>query len=58
MEVIKLFEYKRNDDTIYNAVLKLVNDSYMKIIMAQKVNIGWEKCRVEVINRMNLIIIQ
>ena len=44
MEGIKLFEYKRNGDTIYNTVPKLDNESYMKVMMVQKVNIGSEKC--------------
>ena len=31
-EVTKLFEYKRNCDTIYNVALKLYSDSYMKVM--------------------------
>lgn len=46
IEVIKFFEYKRNGRTIYNAIIKIDKESYIKVINAQKVNIGWEKCRI------------
>ena len=43
MKVIKLFEYKRNGATMY-IILNLDNNSYIELMMTQKVNIGWEKC--------------
>lgn len=46
IEIIKLFEYKRNGQIIYNGILKIDKDSYIKVMDAQKLNIGWEKCRV------------
>ena len=46
IEIIKIFETKRNNGTIYNAKLKINNESYIKVISAQKLNVGGEKCRV------------
>lgn len=35
IRIIKVLEYKRNGPTIYNVILKLDNDSYIKIMTAQ-----------------------
>lgn len=35
-----------NNRIIYSAKIKIDNDSYIKVMNAQKVNIGWEKCRI------------
>lgn len=45
IEIIKMFETKRYNKTVYNAKVKIDNDSYKKVILAQRLNVGWERCR-------------
>lgn len=44
--IIKMFEYKKFNKTIYNAKLKIDSESYHKLMDERKINIGWEKCRI------------
>lgn len=46
ISIIRLYEFKRYNKPVYNAKLKIDNDSYKKVMSAQKINIGWERCRV------------
>lgn len=46
LQVIKIFENKKSGRVIYNALLKIDKNSYINIMKVQKVNIGWEKCKV------------
>lgn len=46
MKIIKTYEYKRNDRIIYNAKIATDSQTYTKLINEQKVNIGWERCKV------------
>lgn len=46
VEIIKCFETKRYNRTIFNAKIKIDNETYHKIIEMQKLNVGWEKCRI------------
>lgn len=46
IEVVKLFETKQYNRTIFNAKLKIDNDSYPKIMTGQKLNVGWDRCKV------------
>ena len=41
IELIKIYEYKRFNRTIFNAKLKINNKSYPKVISGLKLNIGW-----------------
>lgn len=43
---VKSYEFKRNNKLIYNTKIVIDNDSYTKLLSAQRINIGWEKCRV------------
>lgn len=45
-KVIKQYEYKRNNRKIYSAIIQADSESYSKMLEAQRVNIGWERCRV------------
>ena len=44
--MIKIYESKRYNRTIYNAKLKIDNESFPKVISGLKLNIGWDICRV------------
>lgn len=46
LEVIKIFETKRYYKTTFNAKLNVDNESYPKVIAGQKLNVGWDRCRV------------
>lgn len=43
---VRFYEFKRNNKVIYNAKIQIDNESYTKILLAEKINIGWERCRV------------
>ena len=44
--MLQTFETKRNNYIINNAKILIDSDSYTKIMSTQKINIGWEKCRI------------
>ena len=46
MEVIKIILTRRKDRTIFNARIKIDQESYNRIVSCQTVNIVWERCRV------------
>lgn len=46
IKIISTFETKRNNRTIHNVKLNIDNETYENIMRAQRVNIGWERCRV------------
>lgn len=46
IEVIKIFETKRYNRTVFNAKIKIDNDSYPKVLSGQRINVGWDRCRV------------
>lgn len=46
LSITKLFEFKKNNITLYNAKLKVDNTSYCQLMKEQKINIGWERCRL------------
>lgn len=46
IKIIKTFEHKRNNRTIYNIKLSTDGETYNKLVGAQRVNLGWERCRV------------
>lgn len=37
---------KKNNRVIYNAKLLIDKESYEKVMSLQKINVGWERCRV------------
>lgn len=41
-----MFETKRFNKTIYNAKIKIDNESYARVMSSQKINVGWDSCRV------------
>ncbi|KAI8120531.1 hypothetical protein CVS40_8209 [Lucilia cuprina] len=47
LKLIQKYEYKINDKRkIYTIKVIVDNDTYYKLISEQKINIGWERCRV------------
>lgn len=46
MEIVKLFETNRYNRKVYNARIKIDNDSYTKVIEEKKLKVGWDICRV------------
>lgn len=46
LELIKYIEVKRNNRTTYNVKLKIDAESFIKVLTARKINIGWERCKV------------
>lgn len=46
IKIISTFETKRNNRAIHNVKLNIDNETYETIMRAQRVNIGWERCRV------------
>lgn len=46
IKVVKIYEYKRNNKVVYNVKVATDGDTYTKLMNAQKINIGWERCRV------------
>lgn len=46
VEIVKCFETKRFNRSIYNAKVKIDYATYHKIMPMQRLNVGWEKCRI------------
>lgn len=46
LKIIKTYDYKRKNVVINNVKLIIDKESYIKVISQQKLNVGWEKCRV------------
>lgn len=46
IKIVKNFDFKRNNRTVYNIRIKTDSELYTKLIGAQKINLGWERCRV------------
>lgn len=49
---IEIFETKRFDKLIYNAMVKTEFETYRKIVAAEKVNITLDRCRVFDVTRI------
>lgn len=46
IKLINMYETIRNNKTIYNIQIKVNGETYENILKQQRVNIGWERCRV------------
>lgn len=46
LKLVKTYEFKKNDRTIYNAKIIVDKETYEKVISIQKLNIGWDRCRI------------
>lgn len=46
IEIKAIFETKRYNKTIYNARINIDCETYVKVIEAGRINVGWERCRV------------
>lgn len=46
MEIVQIYETKRYNGKIFNAKIKMDYESFVNAISAEKLNIGWERCRV------------
>ena len=46
MKIVKIYEYKRYNRTVYNAKVKIDNVSHHEVMKEKKIIIGWERCRV------------
>lgn len=46
IQVMKLFETIRSNRTIFNAKLSIDNVSYAKVMASQKLNVGWDRCKI------------
>lgn len=46
MKIVKSYEFKKYNKIIYNVKILVDKEAYIKIKEAQKLNIGWEKCRI------------
>lgn len=44
--IIKMYEYKKNNKVIFNARMSVDDETYDKLIKEQRINIGWERCRI------------
>ena len=40
LNIVKVYEYKRNGQVFYNAILNIDNDFYAKVMNEEKVNVG------------------
>ncbi|XP_036339828.1 uncharacterized protein LOC118749165 [Rhagoletis pomonella] len=46
-EIIKYIEVKKDKSTYYNVLIKTDVDTFSAELKSEKINIGWEKCRVQ-----------
>lgn len=46
LKLVKYYEVNRNNKKLFNAILETDADSFPKILRAEKLNIGWERCKV------------
>lgn len=46
LRILRIYETKRYNKTVYNVKLNLEHEVYVKIMDMQRLNIGWERCRV------------
>lgn len=46
LEIIKIYETNKYNKITFNARLKIDRESYKKVLANQRINIGWDRCRV------------
>ncbi|XP_036332936.1 uncharacterized protein LOC118744201 [Rhagoletis pomonella] len=46
-KILKCFETKRGNAKHYNALVETDVDAFASVLASEKINIGWEKCRVK-----------
>lgn len=46
IDIVKLFETKRFNRKIYNAKVKIDNESYKNVMAEKRLKVGWDVCRV------------
>lgn len=45
-KIVKSYEFKKYNRIIYNTKIKVNKETYTKVMSAQRLNVGWEKCRI------------
>lgn len=46
LKVVKQFEIKKNNNSYYNAIVEIDKEDFTKVLAAESLNIGWERCKV------------
>ncbi|XP_017462848.1 PREDICTED: uncharacterized protein LOC108356236 [Rhagoletis zephyria] len=46
LKVLKQFERNRGNIKVYNAIIEIDKEDFTKILAAERINIGWDRCKV------------
>ena len=46
VKIIKQYEIRKNNKICYNATAEVEPNAFANILVAEKINIGWERCKV------------